>query len=284
MSSSNFKSTEIPPIRSPLTLVTEHEVSFARIASPKTPPPRCVSFGENVSETPNQPPRVAKKGRRKGMAKRRKLQSLRNRLGMALTTSQFKTLERALEAPTRRLSPTPMATLQRPAPSTLCWQLSSGVELDASKRLATHGKLDDERIALLSQDWLHADHNTTKTWSVYMKVNMYEFGSAFFGLTESTTPHQIGRSMAFDVRGNRITGRSPLDVSTIEFTNTPPDTWGNRVDVVRITADLSAQTMTVRVGNKEPTTHPLDQHGRAWTTARLFVSLRERHDSVVRLS
>ena len=284
MSSSNFKSTEIPPIRSPLTLVTEHEASFARIASPKTPP-RCVSFGENETDTPNQPPRrIAKKGRRKGMAKRRKLQTVRHRLGMPLTASHMKTLERALEAPACRISPTPVATLQRPAPSTLCWQPSSGVELDASKRMATHSKLDDERLAILSQDWLHTDHNTTKTWSCYMKTNMYEFGSAFFGLTESTTPHQIGRCIAFDVRGNRITGRSPLEVSPIELTNTPPDTWGNRVDVVRITADLAAQTMTVRVGQKEPTIHPLDAHGRPWTTARLFVSLRERHDSVVRLS
>jgi len=281
--SSNFKSTENPPIRSPLTIVTDREAAFARIASPKTPP-RSVSFGENETDTPNQPPRLAKKRRRKVIAKQRKLQTVCDRLGMALTTSQFKTLEGALEAPTRRISPTPVETLQRPAPSTLCWQPSSGVHLDASKRMATHGKLDDERIAILSQDWLHADHNSTKTWSCYMKTNMYEFGSAFFGLTESTTPHQIGRSMAFDVRGNWITGRSPCDVSPIEFTNTLPETWGNRVDVVRITADLAAQTMTIRVGQKEPTTHLLDSQGRPWTTVRLFVSLRERHDSVVRLS
>jgi hypothetical protein len=178
-----------------------------------------------------------------------------------------------------------MTTLQRPAPSTLCWQLSEGVELDASKRMATHSKLDDERVAILSEDWLHTDHNTTKTWSCYMKTNMYEFGSAFFGLTEATTAHQLGRSVVFDVRGNRKTGRSPLDLSPMLATTSSPDTWGNRVDIVRITADLVAQTMTVRVGHKEhTTTYSLDEHGRPWTTARLFVSLRERHDAVVRLS
>ena len=117
-----------------------------------------------------------------------------------------------------------------------------------------------------------------------MKTNMYEFGSAF-GLTEATTAHQLGRSVVFDVKGNRKTGRSPLDLSPMLATTSSPDTWGNRVDIVRITADLVAQTMTVRVGHKEhTTTYSLDEHGRPWTTARLFVSLRERHDSVVRLS
>ena len=71
----------------------------------------------------------------------------------------MKTLERHRGSDLPRQPPWPRCNVRR-RPLVLATVEWRGAR---RPRMATHSKLEDERLAILSQDWLHTDHNTTKT-------------------------------------------------------------------------------------------------------------------------
>lgn len=178
---------------------------------------------------------------------------------------------------------------------------SHGVNMSASRRVATHAFMHDNRQAVVSSDWAHHAHETQKrVWKVRASTARYEFGDVFIGLTEASAFHLNGRCVAFDVRGSFWAGWQPQNLShKFRVTNLADvegalfsgtfETECPRNAVFRVTADLcdepSKRTMTIELfpetgcEGAEPlwkVQYPVPE----WESARLLVSFCSVNDAV----
>jgi hypothetical protein len=138
---------------------------------------------------------------------------------------------------------------------------------------ATHAFRPGQRQPILSADHVHVNHNQKqRSWTVKMDVATFEFGDAYFGLTNASRFNESGKTIVFDVRGNELIGLAPLRIHRSNLSKLhikPP-----RDACVRITADLANYKMLWEVLDEQGSALASEERSIAeWRSARLCVCL-----------
>lgn len=183
--------------------------------------------------------------------------------------------------------PPSAASLARAPPLRSTWLDSDGIPVTEQAHVAVHSWPSVQRQAVVSSDWVHAEHVCkVRRWDVRILRMTHSANDLYVGLTEASSFDQQGRTVVFDMQGNFRIGWHPLglwhihvagDIAYVPGASAPAGGLsGSRDERLVVEADLEKQTLTLTLASGKAIVYPLD----GWNCARLCCSMSYPGDRV----